>query len=105
MQANYSKEYDDFEDGFRKTVYFINKDSIEASNKLFEQGYVSYELEINKYADLFHDELPIMPLKQPVIASSYRRSPYPYPQPIPQQYLTSGRSFYSPQGATYTYYI
>ncbi|XP_031636952.1 uncharacterized protein LOC116349588 [Contarinia nasturtii] len=70
-KLKYGKVYDSFEDRFRKTVYFIEKDIIEAHNKLFERGFSTYALGINQFTDLFHDELPagvkVLPLAAPAV--------------------------------------
>lgn len=58
FQLTYGKIYDDFEDRFRKTVYFIVKDTIEAHNKMFERGLVGFRLLINEFTDYYRDELP-----------------------------------------------
>lgn len=58
FQLKYGKIYDDFEDRFRKTVYFINKATIEDHNILFDLGLSSYSLGINRFADCFDDEFP-----------------------------------------------
>lgn len=58
FKETHGKKYDDFEDQFRKTVYFITKDAIEAHNKLVDAGFITPHLEVNEFTDLFHYELP-----------------------------------------------
>lgn len=58
LQLKYGKLYDTFEDRFRKTVYFIRKDTFADRNLLFEQGLSSYAQAIDNYTDYFDDELP-----------------------------------------------
>lgn len=58
MQLEYGKIYDTFEDRFRKTVYFIRKDTFADRNLLFEQGLSSYGQTIDSNTDLFEDEYP-----------------------------------------------
>lgn len=54
----YGKIYDTFEDRFRRTVYFIRKDTFADRNLLFAQGLSSYGHAIDNYTDYFDDELP-----------------------------------------------
>lgn len=99
MQTKYGKVYDDFEDKFRKTVYFIVKDTIEAQNKLADAGFASYKLSINSNTDTFHDELPTganvlpsaaalpfsryaLPYADPLSYSVPLNYPYAYPQAL-----------------------
>lgn len=58
MQLKYGKVYDTFEDRFRKTVYFIRKDTFADRNLLFEHGLSSYGHAIDNFTDYFDDELP-----------------------------------------------
>lgn len=58
LQLKYGKLYDTFEDRFRKTVYFIRKDTFADRNLLFAQGLSSYALAIDNFTDYFDDELP-----------------------------------------------
>lgn len=73
----FGKIYDNFEDRFRKTVYFIVKDTIEAHNKMFVHGFLSFKLLINEFTDYYRDELPL---------GSYAVQPtivVPGPAPVP----------------------
>lgn len=58
MQLKYGKLYDTFEDRFRRTVYFIRKDTFADRNLLFQQGLSSYAQAIDNLTDYFDDELP-----------------------------------------------
>lgn len=58
FQLTYGKIYDDFEDKFRKTIFFIVKDTIKAHDKLYEKGLSTYKLGINQFTDTLRDELP-----------------------------------------------
>lgn len=57
FQSTYGKVYDDIEDQFHKTTYFIIKEAIEAHNKLADFGYSTFKLAINAFTDFFGDEL------------------------------------------------
>lgn len=49
----FSKEYDnEIEDNLRMKIYLANKDAIQQHNKLYEQGLVSYEMEMNQFGDM-----------------------------------------------------
>lgn len=88
LQITYGKSYDEYEDRFRKTVYFIVKDIITAHNKLFERGLVPNQLQLNWAGDRFFDELPALyALPSVSSANPWRDEPLPWtppPQPIPQ---------------------
>lgn len=57
-KETFEKSYESFEDKFRKTVYFIVKDTMEAHNKLVDAGFLTPKMEITKFTDFFHYELP-----------------------------------------------
>lgn len=58
FQLKYRKQYDDAEDQFRKTIYSINKETIEEHNRYADAGLISYKLMIDIYTDFLDDELP-----------------------------------------------
>lgn len=51
LQLQYGKVYSEFEDKFRKTIYFINKEMIKAHNKLYEVGLDMMKMGISKFTD------------------------------------------------------
>ncbi|KAK7605219.1 hypothetical protein V9T40_007077 [Parthenolecanium corni] len=57
FKLHYSKKYDNnVEDGFRMKIYMDNKHKIYEHNKLYEQGLVSFKMEMNHFGDLLHHE-------------------------------------------------
>lgn len=70
MQMQYSKRYATLaEDVRRMNIYLEHKNEIEQHNQLFRSGRSSFELGINKYTDLSHDEFvaQMNGLKRPAI--------------------------------------
>lgn len=52
-QANYGKQYESFEEEQRRQEIFLgNLRQIEEHNKRFQRGEVSFDLAVNKFADL-----------------------------------------------------
>lgn len=51
FKLKYGRVYNGFEDDCRKTIYFINKEMIEAHNKLYENGLNSYKMGIGPFSD------------------------------------------------------
>lgn len=58
LQLQYRKRYNDTEDEFRKTIYSINKETVEVHNRYADAGLISYKLLIDNYTDFLDDELP-----------------------------------------------
>lgn len=59
LQLKYRKVYNDTdEDRFRKTIYSINKETIDEHNSYADAGLISYKLLIDNYTDYLDDELP-----------------------------------------------
>ncbi|KAK7605218.1 hypothetical protein V9T40_007076 [Parthenolecanium corni] len=57
FKLHYSKKYDNnVEDGFRMKIYMDNKHKIYEHNKLYEQGLVSFKMEMNHFGDMLHHE-------------------------------------------------
>lgn len=52
----HNKEYDGVEDLERMNVFLKNLEKIEAHNKLYESGQVTYKLGVNQFADLTTEE-------------------------------------------------
>ncbi|EEC12029.1 cathepsin-like protease, putative, partial [Ixodes scapularis] len=77
FKANYGKSYSSqAEEQFRMTVYMNNKLKVAKHNEQYAEGKVSYQLAMNKFSDLLHEEFVrsrngfrrIRPVKQ---ASTY----------------------------------
>nr|ABM55577.1 putative cathepsin L-like protease [Maconellicoccus hirsutus] len=57
FKTQFSKAYNtEIEEKFRMKVFMDNKHKIARHNKLFQNGEVSYELEMNHFGDLLHHE-------------------------------------------------
>lgn len=53
----FSKRYANFaENARRMNIYMKNKNTIDVHNKLFMSGRSTYEMGLNKYSDLSHEE-------------------------------------------------
>ncbi|XP_042147884.1 procathepsin L-like [Ixodes scapularis] len=77
FKANYGKSYSsEAEEQFRMTVYMNNKLKVAKHNEQYAEGKVSFQLAMNKFSDLLHEEFVrsrngfrrIRPVKQ---ASTY----------------------------------
>ncbi|KAH8398950.1 hypothetical protein KR222_001607 [Zaprionus bogoriensis] len=55
-KAKFDKQYDGAEDQKRRSLYEKAKDKIEAHNKKFETGEVTWKMGINHLADATEDE-------------------------------------------------
>lgn len=57
FKLHFAKKYDnDVEDSFRMKIYMDNKHKIQQHNKQYEQGSVSFKMEMNHFGDLLHHE-------------------------------------------------
>lgn len=56
MQEQHSKQYDDTENQLRKKIFLANKQMIEEHNEKYKAGEETFEMGLNKYSDLSHDE-------------------------------------------------
>lgn len=57
MKVQFSKRYANFaEDARRMNIYMKNKNTIDVHNKLFWSGRSTYEMGLNMYSDLSHEE-------------------------------------------------
>lgn len=57
LQLEHKKSYEsETEENFRLKIFMDNKHKIAKHNQLYEQGSISYNLKLNKYADLLHHE-------------------------------------------------
>lgn len=57
FKLEHSKTYpSEFEDKFRLKVFMENKKKIAQHNSLYEKGFASYKLKLNKYGDLLNHE-------------------------------------------------
>lgn len=57
LQLKHSKVYEnDLEETVRKQVFLRNKMEIAKHNRQYELGQVSFELGLNKYSDMDHNE-------------------------------------------------
>ncbi|KAK7605217.1 hypothetical protein V9T40_007075 [Parthenolecanium corni] len=55
FKLQFAKKYDE-ENGFRMKIYMDNKHKIYEHNKLYEQGLVSFKMEMNHFGDMLHHE-------------------------------------------------
>lgn len=58
IQETHAKTYNDNEDKFRKTIYYLKKQEFDDFNKLYEKGIVSWSKGINQFTDHTRNEGP-----------------------------------------------
>lgn len=56
MLEQHSKQYDDTENQLRKRIFLASKQMIEEHNEKYKAGEETFEMGLNKYSDLSHDE-------------------------------------------------
>lgn len=56
MQSEHNKNYDAQEEPKRKAIFKENVDKINAHNKKFDKGEVTFTMGINKFSDLTEEE-------------------------------------------------
>lgn len=57
MQEQHFKQYSDAEENeLRKQIFLENKKMIEKHNEEYKDGKVSFEMGLNEYSDLSHEE-------------------------------------------------
>ncbi|XP_057658995.1 protein CTLA-2-beta-like [Diorhabda carinulata] len=57
FKSTHNKSYSDEEDGRRFQIFKDNVEKIEAHNKKYESGEVTFKMGINKFADLTAEEM------------------------------------------------